>query len=134
MCIRDSNGTATSALACGGEDAPSNTANTEVWNGTAWTEVNNLNTARRELASGGADSTSSLAFGGENPSGNTVKAVTESWNGTSWTEVNDLNTARNELAGNGVAASALGYGGLPTTAATEEWSDPSFTIKTVDID
>jgi hypothetical protein len=53
----------------------------------AWTEVNDLNTARRLLAGAGT-ATAALAFGGETPN----TGATESWNGTSWTEVNDLNT------------------------------------------
>jgi hypothetical protein len=40
-------------------------ANTESWNGTSWTEVNDLNTARRALAGSKDSSTSALAFGGE---------------------------------------------------------------------
>ena len=42
-------GTYTTALAIGGKKPPSNTATgeTEQYNGTTWTEVNDLNTARR---------------------------------------------------------------------------------------
>ena len=63
-------------------------------NGTSWTEVNNLNTARTYVAGTGTQ-TSALAFGGFLDPGNT--AVTESWNGTNWTEVADLNVARNAI-------------------------------------
>ncbi len=70
-------------------------AETETWNGTNWTEVNDLNTARRILGSAGIDS--ALAFGGlTNPS--TRTNITESWNGTNWTEVNDLNTSRRSIS------------------------------------
>jgi hypothetical protein len=37
---------------------------TESWNGTSWTEVNDLNTARRDLGGCGATNTAALAFGG----------------------------------------------------------------------
>ena len=42
-------GTTSAALAYGG-DTPSVTANTESWNGSSWTEVSNLNTARKDLS------------------------------------------------------------------------------------
>jgi hypothetical protein len=89
---------------------------TESWNGTNWTEVNDLNTARAGLGGAGADNTSALAFGGDTPldTGNT-----ESWNGTNWTEVNDLNTARQYLAGvQGQQLAALAFGRIssPGTA------------------
>ena len=72
----------------------------ESWDGTSWTEVNDLNTARNDLAGSGT-STLGMAVGGSTGS---VTAVTESWNGTSWTEVNDLSTARGgSLAGAGSA-------------------------------
>jgi hypothetical protein len=53
-------GTNTAALAFGG-DPP--VGNTESWNGTSWTELNDLNTARRILTGAGT-STAALAFGG----------------------------------------------------------------------
>jgi hypothetical protein len=37
---------------------------TESWNGTSWTEVNDLNTARELAGGSGTDNTSALAFGG----------------------------------------------------------------------
>ena len=91
MCIRDRNNTA--ALTFGGYYPPiTYLAITESWNGTSWTEVNDLNTARYVLGGSGS-STSALAFGGDGaPAG--YEANTESWNGTCWTEVNDINTAR----------------------------------------
>jgi hypothetical protein len=54
---------------------------------------------------------------------------------SSWTEVSDLNTARERLAGAGNTTAALAFGGrVPSTigiAATEEWSSPSNTVKTI---
>jgi hypothetical protein len=46
---------------------PPNTAATESWNGSAWTEVNDLATARHALGGTGSN-TSAIAFGGETPS------------------------------------------------------------------
>ena len=34
----------------------------EQWNGTSWTEVNDLNTGRRNLGTGGAYTASALAY------------------------------------------------------------------------
>ena len=124
----------TSALAFGGNKvnpAPPPTvakaSETESWNGTSWTEVNDLNTARDYLAGTGIQ-TASLAFGGRAP---TAVAVTESWNGTNWTEVNDLNTARFEFAGNGTYTSAVAFGGEDglgaIVGATESWNGTSWT-------
>src|SRR5210317_699811 len=75
-------GTQTAGLAFGGSGP---TGATESYDGTSWTEVNDLNTVRGYFTGCGADNTSALAVGGSPPT-----AVTESWNGTNWTEVNDL--------------------------------------------
>ena len=56
-------GTGTDALIFAGS-VPGNTANTEAWNGTSWTEVNNLATARALLGGAGATSLDGLAFAG----------------------------------------------------------------------
>ena len=66
------------------------TALNESYNGTAYTEDADLNTARYE-ALGSGTSPAALCFGGYTTAG---VANTESWNGSAWTEVNDLNQAR----------------------------------------
>jgi hypothetical protein len=55
---------------------PPNTANTESYNGTSWTEVNNLSTARHALGGAGTSS-SALAFGGEPPGSPDTNATEE---------------------------------------------------------
>src|SRR5210317_1400997 len=70
----------TAALVSGGVN---NLALTELYNGSSWAEVNDLNTGR-DILVGTGTSTSALNWGGEPP-----VAITESWNGTSWTEVAD---------------------------------------------
>ena len=94
-------GVTTSALNFSG--GPPVQAITELWNGSSWTEVNDLNTARRAGAGAGASGTAALAFGGNlsAPSPNAATEITETWNGTNWTEVNDLNQARSFLGGTG---------------------------------
>ena len=61
----------------------SNRTETESWNGYVWTEVNDLNTARRGLGAAGVSNTSALAFGGLGPAPGRV-TVTESWDGSSF--------------------------------------------------
>ena len=111
-------GTNTAALAFGG--SPSG-AVTELWNGTNWTAVNNLNTAMSELAGIGTQ-TAALAF---------LSANTETWNGTNWTATTVLNTPRGDLAGSGTNTVGLAFGGQPSGASTEEWNDPGTITKTI---
>ena len=68
--------------------------NTEHYNGSSWTEVNDLNEARN-LAIGHWNSsyTAALCYLGQPPGTNVAELRT--WDGTTWTESNaDLNTAR----------------------------------------
>ena len=78
----------------------------------------------------GSSSSSALAFGGtSSPAG-----LTESYDGSSWSEVADLGTPRREAQkGSGTADVAICVGGnaLPATAATEEWTVPDISIKTI---
>ena len=78
--------TQTAALIFGGSPGPK--AITEAYNGTSWTEVNDLTTARGYSAGAGTQ-TSALCFGGGRP---TQLANTEIYNGTNWTETADLYT------------------------------------------
>jgi hypothetical protein len=63
------------ALGFGGVISGVRQSATELWNGTSWTEVNDLTTARSGIAGCGTN-TAALAFGG---SPNT--AATEEWSG-----------------------------------------------------
>ena len=101
-----------------------NAPETELWDGTSWTEVNELNTARRVTAGSGDSSTSALCFGGYTT---TSVANTETWDGTSWTEVSDLNTSRYQLMGVGTNTNALAVGGNPARSINEKWDGSSWT-------
>ena len=125
-------GTQTAGLIFGGLNPPAYRNNTEVYNGSSWTEVNNLNTGRLGLGGAGDTNTSALAFGGEAATG--TVAITESWNGTSWTELADLATGRQFPGAAGTSnLSALCFGGEvpPSTAITEEWTVPATTTNLV---
>jgi len=127
-------GTTTSMIFFGGNDpgssptASGDRASTELWNGTNWTEVNDMNSVKRYPGGAGADSTNSLSFGSFN---GTVKITnTETWNGTCWSEVNDLNTPKSSVAGIGADnTAALCVGGnvgdspnVNGSAETELWN------------
>ena len=119
-----------------GGDVPPATALTESWNGTNWTEVNDLNTARSNIAGSGI-STATLAFGGWLAPGRTEK--TEEWNGAGWAEVADLSTARYDTTavGAGTTSDNLAIGGNTAPAQiadTEVWSGSTTVTKTVGTD
>jgi len=122
-------GTQTSTIAFGGNTSPGGatpSAVAEEFDGSSWTEVGDLNTARNDLIGVGT-STSSIVYGGTTGS---VSALAEQWDGSAWTEVGDLNTARNALAGSGTSTSALAFIGNPypsTGNLTEFWDGSSWT-------
>ena len=89
-------GTNTAALGIGGTGSPpspSGVANTQSWNGTSWTEINDLNTARRGSAGSGIQ-TAAIYFNAFGP----ATSVVESFDGVSWTEVADMSVQRGFLA------------------------------------
>jgi hypothetical protein len=109
-------------LAFGGRNPPgTDLGSTEEYNGSAWTTVNSMNTARNKLAGAGTQ-TAAVGFGGTPP----TTGATEEYDGSSWTtSPASLGTARYGLAGAGTQASALGFGGYTGTTlltATEEWT------------
>jgi len=117
-------GTRDAALVAGGEPF---TGKTEEYNGTAWTEVADLNTARRNNATIGANTEAALSFAGSTPP-NSNSALNEQWNGSSWTEITDLNTAGRARQGSGITTAALAFGGgSPAITNTETWNGSSWT-------
>ena len=96
---------------------------TETFDGTAWTEVNDLLATTSQ--SGGATSgtsTATLSFG--MPSG-----VTETYNGTSWTTAPaTMGTGRyTGQASGGTATAAIAMGGSPYTTKTEIYNGSTWT-------
>ena len=119
-------GTQTAAMIGGGYvPGTYKTANSEQYNGSSWTEVANLNTAR--AYSGGAGTTTAMVtFGGSS----SPKAYTELWNGSSWTESGDLNTGRQSMGACGAtstAALAIAGAEPSLTADVEQWNGSSWT-------
>ena len=121
---------ATAALFFGGPENPSPpyvASTTVAYNGTSWTAVNSMNTARRigpRGASVGANSSNGAWYAGGLTAPGSLVGSTELWNGTSWSEDGDLNTARFNGGGAGNSSSALYVAGSTpsNSAATEEFT------------
>ena len=120
----------TASLVFTGFTPPGNTGNTEQWNGTAWTEVGDVNTARRH-AGGLGTSTAALCVGGGSTA---AHAQVEDWNGASWVEVGDISTARNNCSSCGTTTAGLATGGGSPGTGCEEWSGSGTLTKTIDTD
>ena len=106
------------------------TGKTEIYNGSAWSEVNDMITGKMQQEAAGS-STSALVFGGW-PS--TWSALSEEWNGTNWSAQVNLPVSRSNhaAAGQTDADSALVFGGSypPAGAAdtdTVEWNGSAWT-------
>ncbi len=93
--------------------------------------MKNLNTAKDAAVGMGANSSALICAGGKIASPPAATGKTEEWNGINWTETSDMNTARNNLAASGSTTAGVVFGGgvPPFSAATEEWSSTSNTIK-----
>ena len=127
-------GSNTAGLGFGGYDGAPNTeiTNTESYDGTSWTEVNDLNIGRYSIASFGVQTAGIGAAGYRSPPTPTPHqtALTESWNGTSWSEVNDLNSAGRDGGGAGTQTAGLFVSGVRSAAlsnSVESWDGTSWT-------
>ena len=123
-------GSATAGVYAGGTVPSPTTANVEEYNGTAWSEVNDMPTSHFALASAtNSPQTSGIVFGGTNPANTGVSAESDSYDGTNWTETAELNTGRKQLGGAGSSStSALAFGGNPSPGViTELWNGSSWT-------
>jgi hypothetical protein len=116
------------SLVFGGSGVPTTyKSETESYNGSAWTELNDLNTARDHTTGFGTQE-DAICAGGYTGADRTTQ--TELWNGTSWTEVNDLANKKREMASCGTSSAGLVFGGelpAPFSAETESWNGTSWT-------
>ena len=121
-------GTTTSALVFGGYPGSGFSATNESYNGSSFTEVADINSARRSLMSAGIANTAALAIAGYQPPGS-VTNKNESWDGSSWTEIADVNTARSSGSSAGIQTAALLFTGAPTPThgLVESWNGSSWT-------
>jgi len=120
-------GSQTAAIASGGNQVPGVlTPNVEIYNGTGWTEVANLNTARYNDGDAGT-TTAALVFGGTDNLPPGYLSITEAYNGTGWTEVGDLNTGRTHMVENiGIQTAALSVGAPGGSGINEEYNGTSW--------
>jgi hypothetical protein len=122
--------TSTAALCISGA-SPSRVTNVESWNGSAWTEIADVN-QERYYTTGSGSQTDALLIAGQDPP---VMANVEKWNGSSWTEVGDLNLARFALASSSNPSGSddtLAFGGHTASpdadkTNTESWNGTSWT-------
>jgi len=131
-------GTQTATMIFGGEDASAQTAYTETYNGSTWSEVADLATGRR--AGGGfGTSTAALYAGGVTSTNHLISTdAVESWNGSTWTETTGMGTRRfsgfnGGIATAGIIASGISRPGAPPGSPisfrlnTETWNGSAWT-------
>jgi len=104
-------------------------ATAQNYNGSSWTTGGTLNNSRFNGAASGSSSSDVFALGG-GPSNNA-----ELYDGTSFTAATSFTTARSASGATGITptTNTLIFGGTtPTaTAATEEYTDPTFGTQTL---
>ena len=109
-------GIQTAALMIGGNN-PGTTqkGETEEYNGTSYSEENDLGTARSQSGSGGTTSAAIYFAGDVFPGSPRNSNKTEEYDGSSWTAQNTMAQERRALTGFGTQTAAVGAGGYSTT-------------------
>ena len=128
---QQSAGTSTSAVIAGGEQPGTfSSAICETYDGSTWTEVNNLTDARYNVGSGTMGTQAAALAVGGNAYPVSWPPV-ESWDGTCWTEGNAMVKNRSMLGCCGTQTAALGMGSdTPNSTAgdlSEEFDGTSWT-------
>ena len=125
-------GTQDAALAFGGRESgsppsgPGNVTNkTEEYNGTSWSEQNNLNTETRGAAGAGTQ-TAGVRMGGFD-GGPSEQNNFEFYDGTSWTAQPTIPDTIRLGGGGGTQTAAIVFGGLSSTTETYEYDGSSWT-------
>ena len=119
-----SGGTQTAGIKVGGWGGPPVGAlnDAETYNGTAWTQANDINTSRsNEGGAGSGTSTAALIYAGYGHPAARLDTV-ESFDGTNWTETTEVNTARNNTNGVGTQTASLVFAGS-TAPGSPNYSD-----------
>ena len=122
-------GTQTAAV-MSGSDSPA-TSNVEEWNGTSWSEVNNMPLVRYKGMVAGNSQTDYNVIGGNTNPGAALSTTVINYDGTNWSSVPSIATARNTGAGSSQNATSQGIiaGGAaaPASNATEEFTQGNVT-------
>ena len=123
-------GTQTAAMSFGGRDPGTTGIDTsETYNGTAWTETNDLVGTDKYANAGLGISTAGMSIGGADGSNNLLNE-SETYDGTNWTEGANLTTARRDFDGCGTTSAGLAVGGSAgpgTVGIVESWDASSCT-------
>ena len=117
-------GTQTAALGAGGQE-PSLSSKTEEYNGSTWSEVNNMIRAAFYSSSTSAPQTDTMSFG----SGPSVNYV-EKYDGTTWSTAPTLGTSRSDGSGFGTSANGSVMVGGPSGPSTYPSATEEFTGET----
>ena len=134
--------TAVDPFAAGENSGTDKLTSSEEYNGTAWTEGNDLNTATKRNSGGGTSVPTTLALGGQSATHGPGTAQVEIYNGTSWATTAAMATARSQIGKTqGNSASALVNNGNNASDAyivtTEEFTGETTAAnaaKTIDFD
>jgi hypothetical protein len=119
----------------GGEHPGTDASNlVENYDGTSWTEITEMGTARGRpaLTNTNGNSNILLISGGQSPLGSS-NAITnvETWNGSSWTETTEVNTGRVGGQAFGVSTASIFQGGYTPPGGiisnTEYWNGSTWT-------
>ena len=103
--------------------------NTELWNGSSWTETTDINTARYGTNGIGSSTSAAYVNGSLYPGPQPPGTFHEQWNGSTWTESTDPNQ-KVHGAGSGIVNTAMViFGGNPT-GYTEVWNGSTWTETT----
>ena len=104
---------------------------TEIWNGSAWTEVNNIPTVLYRISAFGTSTAGITAAGAKNHPA-TDSSESYSWDGTNWTDGPNVNTPRSYQMGLGTSTAGMIVGGYIQSPAsmvgnTEIWNGSAWT-------
>jgi len=106
----------TAVVIFGGNDG-ADRGYTENYNGSAWTEVADMNTGKTNSVGTGTYTAAIAAYTG----------TCEIWDGSSWSEVSELNTPRSEQGSLGTSTAALSIGNQNAASAiVEQWNGSSW--------
>ena len=114
-------GTTTAGIVMGGTSPPGAvTANTETFDGTSWTEVGNLVTAKRSQSGGGDSATDALLWAGYTAADSNTM---EGYDGTSWSSRPSLSVSKRNRAGSGGSTNGIATGGInPVVSSVEQFT------------
>jgi len=106
-------GTATASLMVSGNTASAITDFNTSYNGTAWTELNNVNLGRTAMSGFGTTAAGVITGGydGAVPAPSAYKTNVEEWDGSSWTEVNNTPEIATETGSAGSQTAGIVFGG-----------------------